>query len=196
MLHTASKLLFLPGASGNIQFWQLVADLLIHPAQKTHIGWPSFGATPADPRVTGFGDLVAQSQSMGGIVAMLAALERPELRAASRLADRGPAQQLPQAWQAQPPVLRQTADRESQSADARQGRAPVSGDQMAVRLYQGAFPWAGEEHGPTGHAVRPVEPVGGAATFAGQHRRGAPVKRKNQAKTRVCGYITRFWPIG
>lgn len=91
MLNTPLKLLFLPGASGNTQFWWPVADLLIHPAQKIHMGWPGFGPTPADPHVTGFDDLVAWivaeidrpaalvAQSMGGIVAILAALERPEL---------------------------------------------------------------------------------------------------------------------
>ncbi|GLK62195.1 MULTISPECIES: alpha/beta fold hydrolase [Azotobacter] len=85
-----SKLLFLPGASGSTQFWRPTADLLTHPARKVHIGWPGLGSTPADPSVTGFADLVARvvaeidqpaalmAQSMGGVVAMLAALERPE----------------------------------------------------------------------------------------------------------------------
>lgn len=86
-----SKLFFLPGASGNTRFWVPVADLLTHPAEKVHFGWPGFGATPPDRNVRGFGDLVAKviaeidsptaliAQSMGGIIAVLAALEKPEL---------------------------------------------------------------------------------------------------------------------
>lgn len=86
-----SKLLFLPGASGNTEFWRPAAKLLDHPAQRIHIGWPGFGSTPPDPNVTGMADLVARvlpeidqptalvAQSMGGIVAVWAALERPEL---------------------------------------------------------------------------------------------------------------------
>ncbi|MHA6194037.1 hypothetical protein ACX3YG_06655 [Pseudomonas wadenswilerensis] len=33
------KVLFLPGASGNIQFWQPVADALPTPIDKQHMGW-------------------------------------------------------------------------------------------------------------------------------------------------------------
>nr|WP_240931616.1 alpha/beta fold hydrolase [Azotobacter chroococcum] len=83
--------MFLPGASGSTRFWRPAADLLVHPAQKVHVGWPGLGSTPADPGVTRFADLVARvvaeidqptalvAQSMGGVIAMLAALERPEL---------------------------------------------------------------------------------------------------------------------
>lgn len=46
-----------------------------------------------------------------------------------------------------------------------QGRAPVPGDQAAVRLQQGALPGLGQEHGAGCHAARAVEPVDGAATF-------------------------------
>ncbi len=86
-----SKLLFLPGASGSTRFWRPAADQLVHSAQKVHIGWPGLGSTPADPGVTCFADLVARvvaeidqptalvAQSMGGVIAVLAALERPEL---------------------------------------------------------------------------------------------------------------------
>ena len=85
-----SKLLFLPGASGDTGFWRLAAQRLSHPAQQVHIGWPGFGNTPPDPGVTGMADLVARvlleidqptalvAQSMGGIVAVCAALERPD----------------------------------------------------------------------------------------------------------------------
>ena len=86
-----SKLLFLPGASGNTQFWRPLADLLPDRADKVHVGWPGFGPTPPDPEVHGIDGLVARvvaeidrpsaliAQSMGGVVAILAALARPEL---------------------------------------------------------------------------------------------------------------------
>ncbi|MCM2463394.1 alpha/beta hydrolase [Pseudomonas sp. CG7] len=91
MTASPAKLIFLPGASGNTQFWHPVAERLAHPAQQVHIGWPGFGDTPPVPGVTGMNDLVVRvlteidrptalvAQSMGGIVAVLAALERPEL---------------------------------------------------------------------------------------------------------------------
>lgn len=90
MIPSPSKLLFLPGASGNTEFWRPAAERLSHPAQQIHIGWPGFGSTPPDPSVTGMADLVARvlpeidqptalvAQSMGGIVAVYAALGRSE----------------------------------------------------------------------------------------------------------------------
>lgn len=86
-----SQLLFLPGALGRTSLWEPVAGLLAHPAAKAHVGWPGFGATPADPSIGGIDDLVARvlaridrpsaliAQSMGGVVAMRVALARPEL---------------------------------------------------------------------------------------------------------------------
>lgn len=86
-----SQLLFLPGASGNTALWQPVANLLAHPAEKRHVGWPGFGATPPDPAVNGIDDLVARvvekidrptalvAQSMGGAIALKAALQKPGL---------------------------------------------------------------------------------------------------------------------
>ncbi|QXI26050.1 alpha/beta fold hydrolase [Pseudomonas vanderleydeniana] len=85
------KLLFLPGASGNTRFWLPAAERIAHPAQALHFGWPGFGDTPANPKVNGLEDLVdlvlgeidrpaaLVAQSMGGIVAVRAALERPDL---------------------------------------------------------------------------------------------------------------------
>ena len=73
-----------------MDFWLPAADLVRHPAQKRHMGWPGFGPTPADPGVNGIDDLVAMvademdgpcalvAQSMGGVVAIRAALARPE----------------------------------------------------------------------------------------------------------------------
>jgi pimeloyl-ACP methyl ester carboxylesterase len=86
-----SKLLFLPGASGNTAFWLPVAALLKHRATHVHLGWPGFGDTPADARIRGMDDLVSLAlaevdqptavigQSMGGVVAAMVALARPEL---------------------------------------------------------------------------------------------------------------------
>lgn len=86
-----SKLLFLPGALGTAQFWLPVANRLSHPATKRCLGWPGFGSTPPDPKVNGIDDLVTKvvaeidrptaliAQSMGGVIAMRAALEKPEL---------------------------------------------------------------------------------------------------------------------
>jgi pimeloyl-ACP methyl ester carboxylesterase len=86
-----SKLIFLPGASGNTHFWEPVGELLDHPATQVHLGWPGFGATPSDPSVNGIDDLVEKvvreidqptaiiAQSMGGVIALLAALKRPDL---------------------------------------------------------------------------------------------------------------------
>lgn len=91
MVNPPEKLLFLPGASGNSQFWWPVGDLLATTAQKTHVGWPGFGGTPSSPAVNSMDDLVARviadidrpsalvAQSMGGIVAVRVALERPDL---------------------------------------------------------------------------------------------------------------------
>ena len=84
------RLLFLPGASGNTNFWRPVAERLHHQAETVHLGWPGFGDTPSDPRVNGFDDLLtlvlAQldrpcaliAQSMAGVLALRAALAQPE----------------------------------------------------------------------------------------------------------------------
>lgn len=88
---TPTKLLFLPGAGGNSAFWEPVSELLVHPASRTFLGWPGFGATPVDPLVNDIDDLIARvvseidqpialiAQSMGGVIAIQAALKRPEL---------------------------------------------------------------------------------------------------------------------
>lgn len=86
-----SKLLFLPGASGDTQFWRPAANLLTYPAEKVYLGWPGFGSIPFDPKVNSLHDLVDRviaeidqpvaliAQSMGGVVAVQAVLEKPEL---------------------------------------------------------------------------------------------------------------------
>jgi len=87
----AEQLLFLSGASGNTSFWRPVADLLTVGGERVHLGWPGFGPTPPDPDITGIDDLVTLvlnrltvpsaliAQSMGGVIALQCALEKPEL---------------------------------------------------------------------------------------------------------------------
>ena len=60
LLASPSKLLFLPGASGNTEFWRPAAERLAHPAQPVHIGWPGFGGTPPEPSLACMVDLVAR----------------------------------------------------------------------------------------------------------------------------------------
>jgi pimeloyl-ACP methyl ester carboxylesterase len=85
-----STILFLPGALGRRDIWHPVADRLVHPAHKVHVAWPGFDDAPPDPSVRGLDDLAARlaeridgptalvAQSMGGIVAILAALRKPD----------------------------------------------------------------------------------------------------------------------
>lgn len=87
----AETLLFLPGAAGNVQLWQPVSQGLRHPGRREFISWPGFGGVPTEPEVNGMNDLVARvvgaitgpsdllAQSMGGTIAIRAALQRPEL---------------------------------------------------------------------------------------------------------------------
>ncbi len=84
-------LMFLPGASGNVQFWKPVSEKLHHPGARRFVAWPGFGGVPADAGVRGIDDLVARvvrditgpvallAQSMGGVIAVRAALEKPSL---------------------------------------------------------------------------------------------------------------------
>ncbi|KVO09220.1 alpha/beta fold hydrolase [Burkholderia ubonensis] len=85
-----SQLLFLPGASGSTAFWQPLIDNLTHPAERRVVAYPGFGDEPADPDVRDFDGLVRRvlrhidrptaviAQSMGGVIALRAALDRPE----------------------------------------------------------------------------------------------------------------------
>jgi pimeloyl-ACP methyl ester carboxylesterase len=87
----AEKLIFLPGASGNTGFWRPVSDRLRHPGEREFFAWPGFGGAPLEPDVTCIDDLVSRvsasitgpvdllAQSMGGIVAIWAALQKPAL---------------------------------------------------------------------------------------------------------------------
>ena len=89
LMDPPTRLLFLPGASGNTNFWSPVAARLHHPGERIHLGWPGFGETPPDPSIACFGDLLQLvlnhldrptaliAQSMGGVLALQAALAAP-----------------------------------------------------------------------------------------------------------------------
>ena len=82
--------IFLPGASGNTEFWQPLMALLPEQDDKTIIAYPSFGGYPNHVDVNNFLDLqhyvldqisqpsIIVAQSMGGIFAVQAALQKPE----------------------------------------------------------------------------------------------------------------------
>ncbi len=84
------KLIFLPGAGGHPDFWRPMSDALRHIGEHVLMAWSGFGGIPAQADVTGMNDLVDMvlhqmnepcaliAQSMGGVIAMKAALTRPE----------------------------------------------------------------------------------------------------------------------
>lgn len=86
-----NKLLFLPGARGEPAFWHALGECLHHDARKVYLAYPGFGSEPTDPSIKSLDDLVQAvirqidqptaiiAQSMGGILAMRAALAKPEL---------------------------------------------------------------------------------------------------------------------
>ena len=90
-MDSPTKLIFLPGAAGSPDFWRPGSDLVIHPARRALLGWPGFDGVPRDPGISGLSDLVRMvieemdqpcaliAQSMGGVIAISAALERPGL---------------------------------------------------------------------------------------------------------------------
>jgi poly(3-hydroxyoctanoate) depolymerase len=87
----AEKLIFLPGASGNINFWKPVSDGLHHSGQREFFAWPGFVGVPLEPDVNSINDLVKRvsasisgpvdllAQSMGGVIAIRVALEKSAL---------------------------------------------------------------------------------------------------------------------
>jgi pimeloyl-ACP methyl ester carboxylesterase len=91
MTADTESLVFLPGASGNLRFWRPVSAKLRHPGARRFIAWPGFGGAPPEPGVVGLDDLVARvvrdiagpvallAQSMGGVIAVRTALEKPDL---------------------------------------------------------------------------------------------------------------------
>lgn len=86
-----NNLIFLPGASGSISFWQPLIEKLPQQYHTKIIGYPGFGDTPESVEVKNFKDLtnyvlnqindesVIIAQSMGGIFAVAAALQKPQL---------------------------------------------------------------------------------------------------------------------
>ena len=82
------KTLFLPGAGGSASFWRPVADRM--GIEGAFFSWPGLGHEAPDPDINGFDDLVAMvveqidgpvdivAQSMGGVIAIRAALAKPQ----------------------------------------------------------------------------------------------------------------------
>ncbi len=87
---TPTKLIFLPGAAGSPNFWRPVSERIAHPARRVLLGWPGFDLVPAQNEVRGMADLLDLvvremdepcaliAQSMGGVLAVQAALRRPQ----------------------------------------------------------------------------------------------------------------------
>lgn len=85
-----TKLIFLPGAVGAAEFWRPAAALLRPGRTMRFLAWPGLGNELARPEVRGLDDLVAMvlaelsepadlvAQSMGGLVAIKAALAAPD----------------------------------------------------------------------------------------------------------------------
>jgi len=83
------SLVFLAGASGKIQFWHPVMQLLTAYPKTNLLVYPGFSGAPRHPKVNDFLSLqsyiinqitdpsVIIAQSMGGIFAVQAALEKP-----------------------------------------------------------------------------------------------------------------------
>ncbi|WP_375037856.1 alpha/beta fold hydrolase [Acinetobacter sp. RW6] len=86
-----NNLIFLPGASGSTTFWHPLIEKLPQQYHTKIIGYPGFGDTPESVEVKNFKDLtnyvlnqindesVIIAQSMGGIFAVAAALQKPQL---------------------------------------------------------------------------------------------------------------------
>jgi pimeloyl-ACP methyl ester carboxylesterase len=86
-----NNLIFLPGASGSTTFWQPLIEKLPQQYHTKIIGYPGFGDTPESVEVKNFEDLtnyvlnqindesVIIAQSMGGIFAVAAALQKTQL---------------------------------------------------------------------------------------------------------------------
>jgi poly(3-hydroxyoctanoate) depolymerase len=87
---SVERVIFLPGASGDASFWAPVAERLPDRFDIVRLAWPGLGHVPPRADVRGFDDLLRLTlaaidrdvalvaQSMGGILALLATLERPE----------------------------------------------------------------------------------------------------------------------
>lgn len=86
-----NNLIFLPGASGSTTFWHPLIEKLPPHYQTKIISYPGFGDTPESLKIKNFEDLtnyvlnqindksIIIAQSMGGIFAVAAALQKPQL---------------------------------------------------------------------------------------------------------------------
>ena len=91
MADQAVKLIFLPGASGSTAFWKPVQSHFESEYDTHIIAYPSFGEYPDHPHVNSMSDLqdyvfdhlqrpsILIAQSMGGVIAVQAALKYPKL---------------------------------------------------------------------------------------------------------------------
>ena len=85
------KIVFLPGASGNMDFWNPLIDFLPIHYEKEIIGYPGFGTSENDQNINNFSDLqdyvtskiqsksILIAQSMGGIFAVNKTFTNPNL---------------------------------------------------------------------------------------------------------------------
>lgn len=85
------NIILLPGASGNILFWNPLIKLLPNEYDKKVIAYPGFGQTPKNHEIHHFNNLqnyvlnkiqsesTIIAQSMGGIFAVAAAIQKPSL---------------------------------------------------------------------------------------------------------------------
>ncbi|MDR2250183.1 alpha/beta hydrolase [Acinetobacter sp.] len=86
-----NNLILLPGASGSTAFWYPLIEKLLQQYRTKIIGYPGFGDTPQSFAIKNFEDLtnyvlnqineesIIIAQSMGGIFAVAAALQKPQL---------------------------------------------------------------------------------------------------------------------
>lgn len=84
------RVVFMPGVGGDPAFWRPVADRLPTAWQKALLGWPGLGDQPPAHDVNGWNDLsriverqidgevALVAQSMGGVLALRAALSHPK----------------------------------------------------------------------------------------------------------------------
>ena len=91
MTQKSPQLLFLPGASGNTSFWYPLIRCLKTSYSHKIIAYPEFGDTPVQPEIQSFETLteyvltqieepsILIAQSMGGIFAVAATLQKPDL---------------------------------------------------------------------------------------------------------------------
>ncbi|MBM3935263.1 MAG: alpha/beta fold hydrolase [SAR202 cluster bacterium] len=88
---TLRRAVYLPGNSGNREFWKPIAARLPNTYDNVFMGWPGMGTNPPDPNIRGFDDLMATvkkhmdipvdlfGQSMGCLPALYFAIEYPQL---------------------------------------------------------------------------------------------------------------------